>query len=81
MTLKKTIFPYFLGFFPYNSKGEQQKWISESDSTSKNTSIKRKKNIFFLYDLKRQYYPIFPALQGTILPALYAVSNSQAVAT
>ena len=48
------MFPYFLGFFPYNSKnkGERQKWISDSDSTSKNASIK--KNTYFLYDLKRQ---------------------------
>ena len=42
MTLRNNIFfPYFLGFFPYNSKnkGERQKRIS--DSTSKNTSIKK----------------------------------------
>ena len=58
MALKKTIIlSYFLCFFSYNSKnkGGRQKWTSDSDSTSKNTSIKRKKNIFFLYDLKRQY--------------------------
>ena len=38
----------------YNSKnnGERQKWISDSDSTSKNTSIKE--NTYFLYDLKKQ---------------------------
>ena len=54
MTLKPIIFPYFLGFFLYYSKnqGERQKWISDSDSTSKNTSIK--KTLVFLYDLKRQ---------------------------
>ena len=55
MTLKNNIFSIFFRFFPYYSKkrGERQKWISDSDSTSKNTSIKRK-NIIFLYDRKRQ---------------------------
>ena len=47
MTLKNN-FSIILGFFPYNSKnkGERQKWISDSDSTSKNTLIKRKKTSF-----------------------------------
>ena len=51
MTLKNNSFSIFLGFFPYNSKnkGERQKWISDSDSTSKNTPIKRKKTIFFIW--------------------------------
>ena len=55
MTLKNNNFSIFLGFFPYNSKnkGERQKRISDSDSTSKNTSIKKKKTLF-LYDLKIQ---------------------------
>ena len=54
MTLKNNNFSIFFSFFPYNSKnkGERQKWISDSDSTSKNTS--NKKNTHFLYDLKRQ---------------------------
>ena len=45
MTLKTIILSYFIYFFPNNSKnkGERQKWTSDSDSTSKNTSIKRKK--------------------------------------
>ena len=53
MTLKNNNFSIFLGFFPCNSKnkGERQKWISDSDSTSKSTSIKRKKNILFYMTL------------------------------
>ena len=52
MTLKNN-FSIFLRFFPYNSKnkGERQKWISDSDSTSKYTSIKRKKHPFFYMTL------------------------------
>ena len=56
ITLKTIIFPNLFCFFPYNSKnkGERQKWISDSDSTLKNTSIKEKKTSLILYDLKRQ---------------------------
>ena len=55
MTSKNNNFFIFLGIFPYNSKnkGERQKFISDSDSTSKNIPIKRKKHPF-LYDLKRK---------------------------
>ena len=46
-------------FFPYNSKnkGERQKWISDSDSTSKNTSIK--KLLFFYMTLKDNNTPLY----------------------
>ena len=56
MTFENNNFSIFFMIFPSNSKnkGERQKWISDSDSTSKNASIKRKKKTFFLYDLKRQ---------------------------
>ena len=52
MTLNNNNFSIFFKVFPYNSKnkGQRQKWISDLDSTSKNTLIKRKKKI--LYDLK-----------------------------
>ena len=47
MTLKTNNFSFF-SFFPYNSenKSERQKWISDSDSTSKKTSILKKSLIF-----------------------------------
>ena len=55
MTLKNNNFSIFFLVSPpppppYNSKnkGERQKWISDSDSTSKNTSIKREKHLFFI---------------------------------
>ena len=53
MTLKNNNFSIFLGFFPYNSKnkGEREKWTSDSDCTSKNTSIKRKKTSLFYMTL------------------------------
>ena len=46
MTLKNNNFSIFFMFFSYKSKnkGERQKWAS--DSTSKNTSIKREKTFF-----------------------------------
>ena len=52
---KTIIFPYFLKFFLYNSKnkGERQKWISDSDSTSKNSQINKKKHFFYM-TFKRQ---------------------------
>ena len=54
MTLKKNnFFLYLLGFFPITPKirGERQKWISDSGSTSKNTSILKEKNILFYMTL------------------------------
>ena len=50
MTLKNNNFSIFFRVFPYNSKnkGERQKWISDWDSTSKNTSIKRKNILFYM---------------------------------
>ena len=47
-------------FFPYNSKnkGERQKLIPDSDSTSKNAQNKRKKIIFYL-TLNDNNTPIF----------------------
>ena len=50
MTLKNSNFSIFFMVFSYNSKnkGERQKWNYDSDSTSKNTSIKIEKNIFYM---------------------------------